>query len=239
MQVRNEDRYRGFLKTIRTIWKVRINSWSHRIVTKLHHSKGVRLDSLMVRLLGCHGKFSAPPLDGLCMKDFWCFSSLRSIVIECRKVLTQSRLVTRLFSVPFPTTVHCAASSWVPVELQDPPKHLQHPPELYGCHILSESQHAGDLLASKPDVRWYYKQKSDKHDLKIKSTTRILTFSMNLPMPVMVKARPPKICVASIITEYLTIKTKHGNKRWWRTFCSFSATTRNISRWHLNWFKVT
>jgi hypothetical protein len=55
------------------------------------------------------------------------------------------------------------------------------------------------LLASKPEVRWYYILKEAINNSAFLQVKDKITFSINLPIPVAVRARPPKTWVASVI----------------------------------------
>lgn len=101
---------------------------------------------------------------------------------------------------------HLEASSSMPVALPNLPVHLLHRQGLrkeeekvrYGNDDRSLALFVrGNSLASNPDVRWYCKGGRNLRTEVNFSPRGDRTFSINLPIPVVVNALPPNICVAS------------------------------------------
>ena len=74
LQVRNEQRYHGFVTTVVTVWKVRAIASDNKAMVDFQGSNAELLATLTVHLFAYQGKCSVPLSGGLCMKGFWCFS---------------------------------------------------------------------------------------------------------------------------------------------------------------------
>jgi len=70
LQVRNEERYHGFVTTVVTVWKVRAIASDNKAMVDFQGSNTELLATLTVHLFAYQGKCSVPLSGGLCMKGF-------------------------------------------------------------------------------------------------------------------------------------------------------------------------